>query len=811
MKLPFSFGLKKKEVKNYFLALLLQDEKIGAVVLEESNGGMHVVGHAEGRFPTALEEASFEEWLDVVDRAVSSAEERLPSKIQTEKTVFGVKQDWLIEGKIKRGYLTRLKKICEELSLQPIGFLVFTEAILHLLQKEEGAPVSAILVELGKKFIIISIIRAGRIVETKLIPFEEPVPQAVDTALKSFSVEILPARIIIFNSEENKELSQSFIGHSWSKGLPFLHMPQVTVLPANFDTKSVLFGTAAQLGFAVVGGDSLPTKTHAASSIPAAKGIAQPIASDDEETIADTEEKIQEPHEEQEEETEEKPESVLSDTVSADYFGFMQNADVANSPKSAKKASKQREESLSDEDEEVASEGIIEELPEEVKDEETAAFQATNFSSSATMLFAGVKNGLAKVLSQRSVKKVLKQVQQIPTAFMRIIHKNGQSKQNASLPFPLIWLVIPAIIIVFVIGALLYTFGVSAKVTLTATPKVLSQQQPITFITDGTSDFDKGVLVGQTVSTDEQGSLSHDATGTKEVGTSAKGQITIFSTLTSSTTIPKGTTVVSSNNLKYTIDSNVTVASSSGNAGDFITVSGVAVTAADIGPAYNLPSGMTGFSITGYSKGSVSAKNDAAFSGGTKKDVIVVAQADVDKLSSDLIKNLEEKAKADLSKQVGGNKMLLPFFTKEDISQKTLSKKVGEEAQNISLDATVTYEGLVVDKDDMKSFASHILEGDIPTNMTLTADGIHTDLTDIKQDKDSVSGTLTMQASLLPKIDTTQLTKTLAGKSFQQAGDVVKALPQIQSVDFSLSPSIPFLPKLLPRLPNHITISLLSQ
>lgn len=803
MKLPFSFGLKKKEEKSYYLALLLQDEKVGAVVLEEVNGAIHVVGHAEEHFPSSLEEASFEEWLTVIDKTVSSAEESLPSKIQTEKTVFGVKQDWLIEGKIKRGYLTRLKKICEELALQPIGFLVFTEAILHLLQKEEGAPVSTVLVELGKKFIIISIVRAGRIIETKLIPFEEPVTQAVDTALKEFSVEILPSRIIIFTSESNNALTQAFINHSWSKTLPFLHMPQVSVLPSTFDTKSVLYGTAAQLGFAVVGADSLPTKTRSQSQ--------SPVVNEEKQGEEPKEDTLDLEQEEPNEEKQETPPTDLPQTVSADYFGFLQEADVAkNSPIQKKQTKHFEKEETIKEPNEIEEE--LEELPEEEKIEETEEFEARNFSTSAMVLFAGVKNGIGKLLAQRSVKGITKQLMQFANplrTFLMQLNKNGvtaepNKKLRSPGGFPLQWLLIPAGILIIVFIIVFYIFGVSAKVTLTANPKVLSNQQPVTFVTDGSSSVDQGTLAGQTVSVDEKGSLSEQTTGVKQVGTSAKGTVTIVN-VSDTASLSAGTVLTSSDGKKFTLDSDTNVP-----AGDVITpgTTNANVTAGDIGPEYNMPSG-TKFTIGGSS--TIGAKNDAAFSGGTKKDVIIVAQADVDKLSSDLIKSLEDKAKADLEQQVGADKTLLPLFTKEDLSQEAFNSKVGDQAQNLSLNATVTYESIVVNKADMTSFASSAFAGTIPSDMTLTSDGIQTSLADIKQTKNSVSGTLTMKASLLPKIDTTQLAKTLAGKSFQQAENSLKAIPQIQNVDFVLAPNLPFIPHILPRLPNHIHISLLSQ
>src|SRR5437660_9575752 len=50
-------------------------------------------------------------------------------------------------------------------------------------------------------------------------------------SLKNFTnVEVLPSRILLLNGKD-ETIGQKFITHQWSKSLPFLHVPQVTILP----------------------------------------------------------------------------------------------------------------------------------------------------------------------------------------------------------------------------------------------------------------------------------------------------------------------------------------------------------------------------------------------------------------------------------------------------------------------------------------------------------------------------------------------------------------------------------------------------
>lgn len=253
MKLPnLPFALKK-EKEEYYLALLLNQNRIAALILLEKDGILKQVNHHAQQLDSLVDEMPGEELLQTLDRIISHAEESLPSDIETHKTIFGLEDTWVEEKKIKHDYLQRLKKISTELDLKPIGFIVISEAIAHLLQKEEGAPVSAILVEINKKRLKLSLLRSGEVIESQTGEIAENTPQSVDNLLKHFkSAEIFPSRLLL-HSTKNHDLTQEFLDHSWSKSLPFLHMPQVSRLPLNFDLSSIAFGAATQLGLQIQG------------------------------------------------------------------------------------------------------------------------------------------------------------------------------------------------------------------------------------------------------------------------------------------------------------------------------------------------------------------------------------------------------------------------------------------------------------------------------------------------------------------------------------------------------------------------------
>ena len=222
MRLPFFNDTKEKS--EYYLALLLLDERVSAVILESTEGKIKVINRQEEFFPSSIESVSNEEFVATIDKAISTAEEMLPPNIETHKAVFGVKENWIEDEtkKIKKDYLANLKKMCGALNLSPIGFMGISEAIAHFLQEEEGAPLSAIFVELGKEYANISLYRGGKVLEKTNGPLEGSAPSTVDKLLRNLTVPVLPARIILFHGEKGEKLSQQFISYQWS-ALPSTH------------------------------------------------------------------------------------------------------------------------------------------------------------------------------------------------------------------------------------------------------------------------------------------------------------------------------------------------------------------------------------------------------------------------------------------------------------------------------------------------------------------------------------------------------------------------------------------------------------
>ncbi len=754
MNLPFIKNFNKKVIPLHFLVLILRDEKAQAVIFEEIEGKVKIIGQKEEHFPTTIDEISSEELLEVLDKAISSAESSLPENIQTQKTIFGVKESWTENDQIKKEHLAKLKKASEELGLTPIGFLVISQAISHLLQKEEGAPISAILAEVNKKSVTVTLLRAGKSIETKSSEIHESIPFTVDTLLKHFNIpEILPSRIIIFNGKE--DLSQEFITHTWSKSLPFLHLPQITNLPWGFDAQAVLFGAATQMGFEVLEKD-----------IPKRPVIHEESTENQMSDSAGQEEaSLQNP----------VVETENFKNIGAEDFGFTKDIDVVKMPAQVKT----REASLEEE-----SQKPVDEIEKEIPQFETIETYPT----------AKSPNMINNILTFG--KSIFKKIN-IKTVFSK--------RPGGKITF-----VVPVILILIIVLLSSYFLFMKAIITITVDPKIIQEEKSILFSTLSETDSDKNIIKGEFVTVSEEGSVSGPATGKKDVGTNAKGTVTIFNTLPQSKTFPEGTVITSANGLKFTLDSSVSVKAVASRSADeppppsqTVTAN---VTAAQLGKESNLPSG-TRFTVSNFDISDIAAKNDNPFSGGTKKEVTVISKTDEGKLEEELPKQLEDKAREALIQQIGKDKVLLPTFVSMNLSQKTFDAKVGDEANQVTLKGTVEYQGISYDKNDLIEISKSLLEKDVPANHQVDYNNIKTTVLNIKNKNDEeVQANLSIKALLLPEISEKNLTKDLKGKSFKSTEDTLYKLPQISDIDIRLSPNLPFLPKNLPIIEKNIKI-----
>lgn len=196
---------------------------------------------------------SEDELVEATDATLSSAIQKLPEDYpEPQKTVFCVSTSWVKDGEISEENLTKIKKLCTELSLTPMGFVVLPEAIAHLYESEEGAPLNAIVLKCGDESIEISVFKLGKLVGTTEVSRSVSLVDDVVEGLSRFEgITPLPTRFIVYDGKEGAldENRQTLIQADWSlRKIEFLHTPQVETLAIDRKVLATALAGGAEMG-----------------------------------------------------------------------------------------------------------------------------------------------------------------------------------------------------------------------------------------------------------------------------------------------------------------------------------------------------------------------------------------------------------------------------------------------------------------------------------------------------------------------------------------------------------------------------------
>lgn len=763
MKLPF-FS-KPKEEKDFFLALIVSSGKISSILFEKENGKLLILGTHKEEFSGPLETLSEELLIEISDKVISHVEERLPEGALLDKTIFAVPSTWVSEGKITKDYLSKLKALCNSLKLTPVGFIVSIEAIIAYLHKKEGAPVTALFVEASAQHVTCAIVKTGIILGIYEGAVEQDVAKTIDSLLLSQnSVQVLPAKIILLNYEHAKANQQSVLSHSWSKSLSFLHIPQVEVLNADIESLAVISGVSAQMGF-----DSLPQM-----NITAITKQKEPV-----EVALSPQVAIQEKVEEQVEvqaimHGESLPPEVAELEVSSEQFGFYRDVDILNVEQKEK--------------------------VEDVTQDEVSNF-AFPEAAQAKMSVPDVDIANEQTYSEKkrfSMPSLPHISMKMPTMLMRM------PKGKSQLLYPIIGVVVLLLLVV----SYYYLFE-KAEVTIVLDKKEISKELDVTFSSEKNSSVNDSIIHVEEKEIQIGGSEEKSATGKKETGEKAKGEITLYNKTEDKKTFPKGSVIVGPNNLLFELTDDVNVASTSSFSTTFSSAKGK-IQASKFGKEYNIPSN-TNFSLENISTSNFFAKNESAFSGGTKKEIKVISSDDVDSLTTNVISALSKKAIEEASSKKDSNEQLLPVILNYAFDEQKLSKDEGDEADSVSLTALVTFTLGYLNNDEIKSFAKELGDGEIPSDYVYSENDSTLKLNSVEKNEDGdVSGTVKLSSVFLPSISVSEFSQKLVGKSADKVQDIITG-EGIADSRVVITRGFAFLPKILPFNKSNISIKVTSE
>jgi hypothetical protein len=237
-KISLPFG-KNQESAEYFFGLNISLHTVTACVWGIENNRLKIINTAESPYEgegDLVEASNF-----VLDQALGEFQPE-PTKI-----LFGVPDDWLQDDDLKAEHLKTLKHLVKELDVIPMAYVATSHSITHLLQKQTGAPVTAVLVSIANP-LVISVVKGGKILGTKTLKRGENLPKDIEKALLTFTdVEVLPSRILIYGSENMNKYKEELLSFSWMAQLPFLHLPKIEELDKQVVIQAISFAGASEI------------------------------------------------------------------------------------------------------------------------------------------------------------------------------------------------------------------------------------------------------------------------------------------------------------------------------------------------------------------------------------------------------------------------------------------------------------------------------------------------------------------------------------------------------------------------------------
>ncbi|MDP3998394.1 MAG: hypothetical protein Q8P89_02165 [bacterium] len=374
------------------------------------------------------------------------------------------------------------------------------------------------------------------------------------------------------------------------------------------------------------------------------------------------------------------------------------------------------------------------------------------------------------------------------------------------------WIVFSLILIFSVFGGgffAAYWYLPKSEVKIWVQTKPLGDELEVVFSSGhGGEGGDGGEISGKEIEAEEQLSEKTASTGKKVVGDPARGEIVIYNRTENEKKFAKGTVLTGPKNFNFTLDEEVTVASTSAFSTSFLSVKG-RVTAAKIGTEGNVGAGEN-FAFKDFPTSSYFAKNETDFSGGTSQEVLVIAKADQEKLLSALSEKLTEKAKESLRGKLGPDEKLLEEKISSEVKEKKFDKEIGAEASELSLTLTMTFKAPSYNEKDLKEKLLEKMQGNIPPGYELKREETEINITVGESEGEQTKLKVVGRTNLLPKLDSEKIRKEITGKSKSAAEKYIKDAGSVTQVEIINKFPIPIGLQSLPHLPQNIKIEIIS-
>jgi len=246
--------------------------------------------------------------------------------------------------------------------------------------------------------------------------------------------------------------------------------------------------------------------------------------------------------------------------------------------------------------------------------------------------------------------------------------------------------------------AVVLLFGVLPVMRVSVAPQVVQQNQDLEIVIDPTVkqvDLSRRLVPGEILQQRVEVVGSMPASGGKKLGRDkARGEIMFISQNPQPVSIPRGTTILTANNIRFATDQDVQVPALS------LGTTRVGVTAVEAGITGNVDARAL-VRIDGIPN--IQPRNDRPIAGGTDRDGKVITAEDVAKLKEQLQNRAREQALAELYARAGGDRSLVQQSVRLRPEGEAMDPGVDAEAEQVNGRYAVVASAVVFINSDFNS------------------------------------------------------------------------------------------------------------
>ncbi len=291
------------------------------------------------------------------------------------------------------------------------------------------------------------------------------------------------------------------------------------------------------------------------------------------------------------------------------------------------------------------------------------------------------------------------------------------------------------------------------------------------------------------------------ATGVKLDGTKATGNIQLYNFTKNTLTLRAATTTLIVDGKRYSFARDVTGLRPTARIGvgseqeidESSLIAPVPIVAQDIGANFNIGTNVRlEVQNAALGQADVYAVTQGPISGGTSTETKILSQQDIDNATTAMQAELAGLVEAELKGSVSGNDLkIMPNAVTSEILAKTANKEVGVATENFDMTIIARVTGLGFKEQDVKTLVLEKINSVLSEDKYLPEDGKQELTVNLKSvDLNGGSGVLAVHFETVAayRVENTNLSKILAGKSALEIKEILLTKPEIDRVDVRFSP-----------------------